>query len=134
MDHVALDRTGPDDRDLDDEIVKSARLDVRQHRHLRPALDLEGAERVGRADHRIGARIFGRDRREIHRDALMLGEQIKAALHRGEHAEREAVRSEEHTSELQSLMRISYAVFCLKKKKILQYHSKRTNKYKNRDR
>src|SRR3546814_4722790 len=29
-------------------------------------------------------------------------------------------RSEEHTSELQSLMRISYAVFCLKKKKIVQ--------------
>src|SRR3546814_2021616 len=29
-----------------------------------------------------------------------------------------AKRSEEHTSELQSLMRISYAVFCLKKKKI----------------
>src|SRR3546814_8771678 len=28
-----------------------------------------------------------------------------------------ALRSEEHTSELQSLMRISYAVFCLKKKK-----------------
>src|SRR3546814_2647711 len=31
--------------------------------------------------------------------------------------ERPATRSEEHTSELQSLMRISYAVFCLKKKK-----------------
>src|SRR3546814_6713954 len=30
---------------------------------------------------------------------------------------RRATRSEEHTSELQSLMRISYAVFCLKKKK-----------------
>src|SRR3546814_2040957 len=30
-----------------------------------------------------------------------------------------ALRSEEHTSELQSLMRISYAVFCLKKKKKL---------------
>src|SRR3546814_1558028 len=30
---------------------------------------------------------------------------------------RKAGRSEEHTSELQSLMRISYAVFCLKKKK-----------------
>src|SRR3546814_4372707 len=29
------------------------------------------------------------------------------------------VRSEEHTSELQSLMRISYAVFCLNKKKLL---------------
>src|SRR3546814_18409171 len=33
-------------------------------------------------------------------------------------------RSEEHTSELQSLMRISYAVFCLKKKK--KYDSKRS--------
>src|SRR3546814_5653143 len=33
----------------------------------------------------------------------------------------EALRSEEHTSELQSLMRISYAVFCLKKKTVL-YH------------
>src|SRR3546814_1824961 len=30
-------------------------------------------------------------------------------------------RSEEHTSELQSLMRISYAVFCLKKKNNLEY-------------
>src|SRR3546814_8046776 len=30
------------------------------------------------------------------------------------------MRSEEHTSELQSLMRISYAVFCLKKKKNMQ--------------
>src|SRR3546814_1078897 len=30
-------------------------------------------------------------------------------------------RSEEHTSELQSLMRISYAVFCLKKKKSMLY-------------
>src|SRR3546814_3646074 len=34
-----------------------------------------------------------------------------------------ALRSEEHTSELQSLMRISYAVFCLKKKKDINYHT-----------
>src|SRR3546814_7097340 len=33
-------------------------------------------------------------------------------------------RSEEHTSELQSLMRISYAVFCLKKKKTNSQHNK----------
>src|SRR3546814_8728206 len=48
------------------------------------------------------------------------------------------LRSEEHTSELQSLMRISYAVFCLKKKKNtqVQHHQhidKRTkNSYKHR--
>src|SRR3546814_7925209 len=34
---------------------------------------------------------------------------------------RSEARSEEHTSELQSLMRISYAAFCLKKKKQTQY-------------
>src|SRR3546814_1205451 len=33
-----------------------------------------------------------------------------------------AMRSEEHTSELQSLMRISYAVFCLKKKRCISVH------------
>src|SRR3546814_5999786 len=52
---------------------------------------------------------------------------------------RKRARSEEHTSELQSLMRISYAVFCLKKKKTkliqiliraLPYINKRHSKYK----
>src|SRR3546814_3695909 len=37
------------------------------------------------------------------------------------------LRSEEHTSELQSLMRISYAVFCLKKKKKKQQNNERCN-------
>src|SRR3546814_14887140 len=43
------------------------------------------------------------------------GTEIRCA--RGPTLRRPAPRSEEHTSELQSLMRISYAVFCLKKKK-----------------
>src|SRR3546814_2371495 len=47
---------------------------------------------------------------------------LRAFARRDQHApERVALqpaRSEEHTSELQSLMRISYAVFCLKKKKL----------------
>src|SRR3546814_3587294 len=38
--------------------------------------------------------------------------------------EKRTQRSEEHTSELQSLMRNSYAVFCLKKNKTLQNHTK----------
>src|SRR3546814_3203485 len=37
-------------------------------------------------------------------------------------------RSEEHTSELQSLMRISYAVFCLKKKKTIRLNRTRRSK------
>src|SRR3546814_2390796 len=50
-----------------------------------------------------------------------------------ERADRETIahpmRSEEHTSELQSLMRISYAVFCLKKK----HNQKHELKYNNTD-
>src|SRR3546814_6229188 len=45
---------------------------------------------------------------EVAEDALRGGQAVLPAVER--------LRSEEHTSELQSLMRISYAVFCLKKK------------------
>src|SRR3546814_4857357 len=41
-------------------------------------------------------------------------------------ADLRAARSEEHTSELQSLMRISYAVFCLKKKKYTVRNANKT--------
>src|SRR3546814_4383958 len=48
---------------------------------------------------------------------------------------RDAQRSEEHTSELQSLMRISYAVFCLKKEKNTQQkqirRERKTDSHKN---
>src|SRR3546814_13680923 len=54
-------------------------------------------------------------RKEI---ASLVAKEIEG-LQPGEGLERiaKALRSEEHTSELQSLMRISYAVFCLKKKR-----------------
>src|SRR3546814_10791481 len=56
-------------------------------------------------------------RREGKRDRTLLAEQ-------GIFVESGENRSEEHTSELQSLMRISYAVFCLKKKKQITSLSK----------
>src|SRR3546814_6023174 len=54
--------------------------------------------------------------------ATMGRDAVRARLrHRGVRgASRRRDRSEEHTSELQSLMRISYAVFCLKKKNTTQ--------------
>src|SRR3546814_6869844 len=48
---------------------------------------------------------------------MMLKEARKTSLGGGMFENDAMRRSEEHTSELQSLMRISYAVFCLKKKK-----------------
>src|SRR3546814_10558872 len=47
--------------------------------------------------------------RHVFTDMLVIGKRLSAWARQA--------RSEEHTSELQSLMRISYAVFCLKKKK-----------------
>src|SRR3546814_18691353 len=44
-------------------------------------------------------------------------EEVPAVQDRDREQVQDRQRSEEHTSELQSLMRISYAVFCLKKKK-----------------
>src|SRR3546814_1762607 len=56
-----------------------------------------------------------RDRaRHVEPPAMRFGRHAPFAIHIGQVA---ASRSEEHTSELQSLMRISYAVFCLKNKK-----------------
>src|SRR3546814_5601348 len=46
------------------------------------------------------------------------------------HKHANCFRSEEHTSELQSLMRISYAVFCLKKKKRESQNNKQNQKKK----
>src|SRR3546814_9375219 len=49
-------------------------------------------------------------------EVLRSGDHAKIAAWRKQRAEEDTrLRSEEHTSELQSLMRISYAVFCLKK-------------------
>src|SRR3546814_8645920 len=56
----------------------------------------------------------------LHPDAMIIGHRLAPIGHGEIGADRfgfAKFRSEEHTSELQSLMRISYAVFCLKKKK-----------------
>src|SRR3546814_5616498 len=54
-----------------------------------------------------------------------------AAARQRPHRRHWSKRSEEHTSELQSLMRISYAVFCLKKKKTNKYESSEHKQQQN---
>src|SRR3546814_8016970 len=66
-------------------------------------------------------------------EAKRIGEELGLAWIRPIASNYTHSRSEEHTSELQSLMRISYAVFCLKKKKKSQTnpHVKHTKKTSN---
>src|SRR3546814_5203512 len=106
------------------ERAKAADRHIGIVRRYRPAgLVARGREQLGGVplgrgeshEHvRMAADIFG-ERLDAHIDAVI------------ERLEKHACRprSEEHTSELQSLMRISYAVFCLKKK------TKRHNDYNN---
>src|SRR3546814_4805193 len=51
------------------------------------------------------------------RDSAYVRENVNLLASKVGDLQAKLIRSEEHTSELQSLMRISYAVFCLKKKK-----------------
>src|SRR3546814_8663904 len=60
---------------------------------------------------------FISEAKRVAQNAIRPLNEQKTAMKDTHQAERAKLRSEEHTSELQSLMRISYAVFCLKKKK-----------------
>src|SRR3546814_1246404 len=99
------------------EMQLAQELAVHPARHLREPVIEAGEEREDRAQrqHIVEVRddIIGVVQVRI--DAAV-GEYDAGHAADGEH-EDEAERSEEHTSELQSLMRISYAVFCLNKKK-----------------
>ena len=91
MNHITLDRAGADDRNLNHEVVESRRRHERDRRHLRSALDLEYAERVGLADHRVGGRVLGRDCRQVERHALVVLKELERAPHAAEHSESEHI-------------------------------------------
>ncbi len=59
--HAPLDRSRANDRHLDDQVVEAPRPKARQHRHLRAALDLEDADRVGRAERVVNVRVLRGD-------------------------------------------------------------------------
>ena len=87
MHHVALDRARPHDRHLDHQVVEGARLQARQHVHLRPALDLEDAYRVGPADHVPDLPVLRRHGGEREFQALVRGQQLEGLADAGQHAE-----------------------------------------------
>src|SRR3546814_4905481 len=77
-------------------------------------IDLRHGKRVGIDVRRDGQVAIGRDLKIIGQRQLKPVDSVIAYV--GDQQAAAAFRSEEHTSELQSLMRISYAVYCLKNK------------------
>src|SRR3546814_6885085 len=103
MSRGSEERSGGDGR-------KNADQEARRHEKR------DGQYHPGRQRGRL-SRQLGRRRAEerAENEAQRIGD--------AEHGrQRDRIRSEEHTSELQSLMRISYDVFCLKKKKIPRWN------------
>src|SRR3546814_10857579 len=110
---------------IDEEVPADlrARMDVDRGQETRQVIDeareeeqprfeqpVRDAVHTDREQPRIEQNFPARPRRWVARlDRIEIGDQPV------EHIMSPATRSEEHTSELQSLMRISYAVFCLKK-------------------
>src|SRR3546814_8513914 len=89
---------------------------------------------VGEPEHRAVALVPHQIETRMSREAV-LGHRMRDILHpdhsavgHPDHREQNR-RSEEHTSELQSLMRISYAVFCLKKKTTIIIHTIHTTQH-----
>src|SRR3546814_6187976 len=87
-----------------------------RHHNGQTALVISNMTPVPRMAYGIGVPIAGRWSERLNTDASVYGGS-------GVGNSGSANRSEEHTSELQSLMRISYAVFCLKKKKNIQVYT-----------
>src|SRR3546814_3037215 len=107
--------------DWSSDVCSSDLLHRQQHAGLQPQIRVRqnsansyGAS--GRIDHRINGLHFSANRMIRKCSSLRLYD--LPLLHSGEQrfGDTEVQRSEEHTSELPSLMRISYAVFCLTKK------------------
>src|SRR3546814_8360284 len=86
----------------------------RGHHHLRPAV----AKRRERGEH-------GGEQRQSSEKLHRSDPRSAPSACEATPCARRVQRSEEHTSELQSLMRISYAVFCLKKKKTTKRKQKK---------
>src|SRR3546814_2981879 len=107
--------------DWSSDVCSSDLLVVGHHQHRRTAGPEQAAQLAGQAlagfGIEVGERLVEQQQRGIRRQrARQRHALLLAARKLVREGARRAFRSEEHTSELQSLMRSSYAVFCLKKK------------------
>ena len=95
VDGAALDRPGPDERDLDRQVVEVLRPRAQEALHLGAALDLEVADGVGALDLVVDLPVVERDAGEVDRLAAQAGDLVDAVLDRGEHPEAEQVDLQE---------------------------------------
>jgi hypothetical protein len=95
MDHLSLDRSGPNDRHFDHQVVIFARAQPREHGHLGPAFDLKDPDGVGPANHVIDLLVGLRQSAQTEPAAGMTADQFKALAQSGKHSQGEAIDLED---------------------------------------
>src|SRR5688572_26121533 len=91
LEHVADDRAGPNDRDLDDDVIKSTRLRLWQECDLGAALDLKHPDRVGVLQRLVNLRVIMRDLVEIEIFAVMFTNERDRVTQHGHHSQTKQV-------------------------------------------
>ena len=94
MHRPTLNRTGADERHLDNDVVKTSRFEPRQGSHLGPALDLEDTHSVGPTEHAVHI-VFLRDGGQIDLVSLMLADEIDRVMQGAEHAQTQQIELHE---------------------------------------
>ena len=95
MDGIALDRSRPDDRDLDHQVVEVLRPALGERLHLGPALDLEDPDRIGRLEHLEDLRDVLRQAVEVEAGGAVVFDELEGLVDGGQHAQAEQVELDE---------------------------------------
>ena len=91
MHHVTLYRARANDGNFDHEVVVTAWLQSRQHRHLCARFNLEDTHRVSITNHVVNKRVFGRHGGQAVVPSVVLPDQVKAAPNGGQHTKTQYV-------------------------------------------
>jgi len=95
VNHVALDRSGPHDRHLDDEVVEATRTEPRQHVHLSAAFNLKDTNRIGPAEHVVNGLVLGGYGGKRTGQSIPAFHQLETFADAGEHAQAEDIHLED---------------------------------------
>ena len=87
MHHIALNGPWPDNGYFNHQIVKGARPQAGQHRHLCPAFNLKHPNRIRRADHVIHSGILSRDVCQIQMHPIICAQTVQGTRDASQHAQ-----------------------------------------------
>ncbi len=128
MHHVALNGAGPDNGDLYDQIVECARLQTRQHVHLRAAFHLERAKAIALAEHIVNRRVLLGHAGQVEAFAVMRRDQVESLADAGEHAQGQHIHFED--AQLVNIVLVPFNKTAIRHRRITNRHRMRQRRFR----